>query len=259
MRRWFGRRAVGLGVIALVLIGAMSVLGLWQLSVFDERQQRDGAERLERDPVPLSELFGPDQAFPSDGIGRPVTVTGRYDVGQQLFVTDFPGHDDTYAVATPLVDDTGSAILVVRGSSDRAEAEAPPRTVTVEGVLEPTSPEGGSADDARVAEGLRIPALVEDFDRDLYSGYVVLRSSDPTELLPPVEPPTPEPSLLAGLRNLAYALQWWVFAAFVAFMWWRVVRDSGGDVPSETARRDDVQAAVTDSEAARPGGIASEP
>jgi surfeit locus 1 family protein len=24
-----------------------------------------------------------------------------------------------------------------------------------------------------------------------------------------------------ALRNLLYALQWWVFAAFVVFMWWR--------------------------------------
>jgi hypothetical protein len=26
-------------------------------------------------------------------------------------------------------------------------------------------------------------------------------------------------------RNLAYAVQWWLFAAFGVFMWWRVVRD----------------------------------
>lgn len=27
-----------------------------------------------------------------------------------------------------------------------------------------------------------------------------------------------------GLRHLAYALQWWVFAGFAVFLWWRMVR-----------------------------------
>ena len=26
-------------------------------------------------------------------------------------------------------------------------------------------------------------------------------------------------------RNAAYALQWWIFALFAAYMWWRMVRD----------------------------------
>jgi len=37
--------------------------------------------------------------------------------------------------------------------------------------------------------------------------------------------PTPDPSRWAGIRNLLYAFQWWLFAGFVAFMWWRVVGD----------------------------------
>ena len=26
-------------------------------------------------------------------------------------------------------------------------------------------------------------------------------------------------------RNTAYAIQWWVFAAFVLWMWWKMVAD----------------------------------
>jgi cytochrome oxidase assembly protein ShyY1 len=226
--RWLSRRSLALGVVALVLIAGMLVMGLWQLSVFDDRQQRDAAAQLERDPVPLAELIGPDDALPADAVGRPVSVQGRYVVDEQVYVAGLSGHHDTYAVATPLVDQTGSAILVVRGSADRADREAAPPPggqVSVVGVLEPASPEGGPIDDARVTTGLRIAALVPAFSHDLYSGYVVLRSSDPAESLPAVQPPTPDPSLVAGLRNLAYALQWWLFAGFVAFMWWRIVRD----------------------------------
>ena len=31
---------------------------------------------------------------------------------------------------------------------------------------------------------------------------------------------------LHGLRNLLYALQWWVFGAFALFVWWRHLADT---------------------------------
>jgi cytochrome oxidase assembly protein ShyY1 len=31
----------------------------------------------------------------------------------------------------------------------------------------------------------------------------------------------PSADATSGLRNLLYALQWWVFGAFAVFMWWR--------------------------------------
>jgi cytochrome oxidase assembly protein ShyY1 len=226
-RRVLGRRALGLGIVALVLISGMTVLGFWQLSVFDDRQQRDGEKQLEREPVPISEVMGPDDAYPADAVGRPVLVEGRYVDDEEVYVARLAGHDDAFAVVTPLLDGTGSAVLVVRGSTDEPD-QAPPAPagrVEVTGILEPSTPEGDALDDRRVTNGLRIAALVAGFGTDLYSGYVVLTESNPAETLPPVEPPIPEPSLLAGLRNLAYALQWWVFAGFVAFMWWRIVRE----------------------------------
>jgi cytochrome oxidase assembly protein ShyY1 len=37
----------------------------------------------------------------------------------------------------------------------------------------------------------------------------------------------PPPEVTGGIkwRNAAYALQWWVFAAFAAFMWVKMVRE----------------------------------
>jgi cytochrome oxidase assembly protein ShyY1 len=233
-----GRRSLGLGAVALVLIAVMSTLGLWQLSVFDDRQQRDGAKRLAQEPVPLEDVMGPDDAFPGDAVGRPVKVEGRYNVDEQMYVAGLPGHDDAYAVVAPLVDASGSAILVVRGSTDEALDAVPPPPegrVSIVGFLEPSTADGEPVDDDRVTAGLRIAELVSGFSRDLYSGYVVLRSSTPPEPLPAVQPQVPEPSLAAGLRNLAYALQWWVFAGFVGFMWWRIIRDDeDADVGSQT-------------------------
>ena len=39
-----------------------------------------------------------------------------------------------------------------------------------------------------------------------------------------VPPPMPETGL--NVRNAGYALQWWVFAAFGAYMWVRMVREA---------------------------------
>jgi hypothetical protein len=47
--------------------------------------------------------------------------------------------------------------------------------------------------------------------------------------------PPPEPGTGLAWRNLSYALQWWAFALFGLFFWWRLVRDDhhgrlrGGD------------------------------
>jgi len=35
----------------------------------------------------------------------------------------------------------------------------------------------------------------------------------------------PDPSRFTAVRNLLYAIEWWVFGAFAAFIWWRYVRD----------------------------------
>jgi len=109
------------------------------------------------------------------------------------------------------------------------EAPVPPGPLSIEGLLEPSSSEGSALDDMRVTDGIRTSSLVEAFDVDLYSGYIVLTTSTPAESLPPVEPPPPDPSRWAGIRNLLYALQWWLFAAFVGFMWWRIAHEANED------------------------------
>lgn len=232
MRRWLSAPALGLGALALVLIGAMVVLGRWQLAAYDRHQAQDARSRQEQPPTPLDRVLRPDAAFPADGVGKPVTVTGRYLAAEQIYVRGLTGSSDTYAVTTPLMTPAGSMILVVRGSTDRLAGEPPRGTVTVTGVLQPSTVTGGQLNGQRVADGLRISSLLEEFSRDLYSGYVVLTTSRPADPLPPVSVPLPESSAWAGLRNLLYAVQWWVFAGFVGFMWWRIVHDTDDSPPS---------------------------
>ena len=78
----------------------------------------------------------------------------------------------------------------------------------------------------RVIGTLRIPALINTLPYDLYSGFVISTSASTADGLTLAKPPLPGVGWTIGLRNLAYALQWWVFAAFALFMWWRMGTDA---------------------------------
>jgi surfeit locus 1 family protein len=226
-------RALGLLAVAVVLVAVMVGLGLWQYQAYDQHQRDDARSAADQAPVPLDEALGPDEAFHADSVARPVTATGEYVQTEQIYVTDYDGASNRYAVVTPLVTASGSAILVVRGSTDDLGTKAPEGPVDVEGSLQPSMEEGAPIDGDRVTDGIRTSSLVGAVGEDLYSGYLVLTSSTPEDSLTPVEPPLPDPSRWAGIRNLIYALQWWLFAAFVVFMWWRIAHDTADETPTE--------------------------
>lgn len=229
------RRAFGLAVVALVLMAAMVVLGLWQLGVYDDHQHDDARSQLERRPAPLDDVIGADDAFPADGVSRPITTTGHYRAAEQFVVRNGATLGVDQAVVTPLEIANGSLLLVVRGEGSLAD-EPPTGDVTVKAVLEPSDPTGSALGSDRATDGIRTAGLVQSFDQDLYAGYAVLTSSDPADSLRPIAPPLPDPSRWAGVRNLLYAVQWWLFAAFVAFMWWRVVTEpTDRDTAPDTA------------------------
>jgi cytochrome oxidase assembly protein ShyY1 len=227
VHRFLSPKALGLAAIGLVLMAAMTWLGLWQFGVYDDHQHAEAVAALHQPPVPLDTLLGPDDPFPGSGVGRPVDATGTYRAAEQVYVRHLPGSPERYAVATPLLTDTGSAIMVVRGSAAAPHAAVPAGTVTVRGILEPVTTSGGPPNADRVTDGLSIAGLVDSVRPDLYSGYLLLRSSTPAQQgLQRVAPPLPDPSRWSGVRNLLYACQWWVFALFVAFMWWRMTGDA---------------------------------
>jgi surfeit locus 1 family protein len=129
-------------------------------------------------------------------------------------------------------------MLVVRGWAPTADAPAaeaaPTGPVRVTGWLQPA--EGAGIQDPDPADDvlaeLRIADAIQRVDQDLYGGYVIADelsgpgAADATAALEPVTPGSlPEPSSFTALRNLLYAVEWWVFGAFALFVWWRWVND----------------------------------
>jgi surfeit locus 1 family protein len=233
LSRYLTLRVLGLTVLAAVLIAAMTAAGLWQLDSYNQSQALDAAQISQADPVPLDRLLAPDQAFTAEAHARPVVAEGEYD-GPQLLVERGSGPP---WLVTPLVTDSHSAILVVRGLAETAAAgsgqrsdatlpPAPPGRVRVVGSLQPSQVGGVDRNptDNRVPS-LDTAQLIGDFDPDLYSGFVVLTDQTPPSALPKATPPQPDASFTAGLRNLMYALQWWLFAGFVIFVWWRTIHE----------------------------------
>jgi hypothetical protein len=78
-----------------------------------------------------------------------------------------------------------------------------------------------------VLQELRIADAIQQVDQDLYGAYVIADQATPqlTGLQPVTPDSLPEPETFTALRNLLYALEWWVFGLFALFVWWRWCSD----------------------------------
>lgn len=213
--------------LVAVVVGT-GVAGWWQWQAWQAEQRDDVAARAALEPVALADVLGPDDPLTNADQGLPVEVVGRYaPTDEQFLVSDreVDGREG-YWVLTPLVvDGTDAALLVVRGWSGQAELPpSPTGEVRETGVLAAGEEGPGAVGEDRTIEAVRPPALVGEVDTDLYDAYLV-RTGPAAAKLVPVDPVGVEPSWAAGLRNLAYALQWGAFGGFAVFWWWRVCAD----------------------------------
>lgn len=219
-------------LLTLVAIAVCVTGGFWQFDVYRTEQNAGRDEQLAAPAQPLAQTLGPDQGLTNEMVGSRVVADGQYAPAEQQILVSGRTDDgrDGYWVVSPLLVETGAAILVVRGWT--AEAAAPPvpsAPVTVTGALEPSEGPGADVtlDADRVVDSIRVPSLVGELPYDLYSGVLIRTAQRPESGggLTPVDPSAPDVPWTEGLRNLAYALQWWVFAAFAVFMWWRICAD----------------------------------
>lgn len=232
LRSWFRPGLLGLHLLAVVVLVACILAGLWQLGVYDSRQNHERAESRKIATVPLGRIWGADQPFEGRLNHRPVTVEGRFaPAGEQVWVTGKrqDGRAGVWLLAPLFVGTSHDALLVVRGWAPAITTRpaVPDGQVTIKAVLEAGDVGGASFDPTtREIGSVRIPALTNELPYDLYSGYAISGTASASAGLDLATPPPVGVSWTVGLRNLAYALQWWVFGAFTIFMWWRIVTDS---------------------------------
>ena len=233
VRRFLTPGLIGLHLFAIAAIVFCVIMGFWQTGIYDSRQEHERADKQSVPRVALAEIWTPDGPFLKTLNHRPVTVEGRFaPASEQVWVTgkELDGRDGAWLMAPFLVDGGDDALLIARGWADEIgpPPEVPAGHVSLEAVLEPGEANAGSFDSAdRSIASVRLPTLINELPYDLYSGYAISTDAAVAGGLELVPPPTVDDiSWTVGLRNLAYALQWWVFGLFAAFMWWRMTTET---------------------------------
>lgn len=241
--RWW---AWHLALVAVLL--AFGWLGWWQVGSFEDGAP--GPAPRDRPVAAIDAVTAPGGRLDASDVGRPVRAAGRWEGDGQLLV---PGRERGgragSLVVTPLR--TAAGVLpVVRGwQPGSGDAPAPPTgTVRVTGVVQRSETEAdATAAPGTLAEG-RIPyvATVTLLDAlpyragELYDGFVVLTGERPADADAPrtVEPAERSASAGGGVgrwRNLAYGLQWWLFAAAAVVFWASVLRRAAREQPRPPA------------------------
>ena len=217
-------RQAGVLTLGVLIAATMVLLGLWQLDVYRAQGDLAAQRRMDRPPVALTAIAPAGQAV-EDGYGRSVEITGHYEPDLQVLVSS-PGG---FRVLTGFRQDDGSVVGVVRGLVPAAPAPRPASgPVSRTGVLLPSEEAAGPsvATTPGRLPAIRLPALAQSWPGPLVNGFVTL---DPAGAAAEglTAAPVALPESKGRLRNAAYALQWWVFAAFAVGMSVRVARDVG--------------------------------
>ncbi|MEU4427525.1 SURF1 family cytochrome oxidase biogenesis protein [Actinoplanes sp. NPDC024001] len=257
--RWIA--AAALTVAAAIV---MVMLGNWQLDRYHERSEIN--ERIDSanaaPAVPLASVLAAPTAAGTPGAApgkslawTKVTITGRYDAAHEIQARGRTvGSKVGFEIVTPLVLDDGTAVLVDRGwvpapaGGALASPEVPPAptgTVTVEGQihLSESRPAAVERRDGRLdTRRLNLPRLATELPFPVYGAYVLLSSQTPAADPAFVAVPIPHED---AWQNGGYAVQWWIFAVMVFFLYgWQARREAhgvdapAGSKPAAPVRRD---------------------
>ncbi|RZT14749.1 cytochrome oxidase assembly protein ShyY1 [Kribbella sp. VKM Ac-2569] len=239
----------GLLLLALAIASVMTIMGVWQLGVYRSKTADATAQRAAAPPVALQSLFSIDEGLPSKAVGRRVTVDGTWGpAADQVLIADRlqDGRAGLWVVS-PLKLSGTDAVMIVRGwvaSPSDPAVTAPSGPVRLSGSVVASEAEDSSDDAAkgRVLSSLRIPTIVHLVSYRVYDAFVVQSAVDSGVVpspAPAVVVPPPPPTDHAGLRNVAYAVQWWIFAAFTLWMWGRMVLDAHREPDEEDSSSGD--------------------
>ncbi|MGW5851102.1 SURF1 family protein [Streptomyces sp. NPDC055254] len=227
--RWWG-----INVFVALAVPFCLFMGSWQLGRFEDRvdshKEANSARPADRAAVPLDSLLPVDKKTS----GRLASASGEY--GEQLLVPERRlGGESGFYVLTLLRTDSGKAVPVVRGwlpgPADAARAPAAPTgRVEVTGALqasENSGTKGVHAVGGLPAGQLGVigaASLVNIVPYDLYDAWLTVQTPSDGMVPVPARAPNNTGLDLKAFQNLGYTGEWFVFVAFVLFMWFRLYR-----------------------------------
>jgi cytochrome oxidase assembly protein ShyY1 len=228
-RRW------ALFALAIVVVACATWwLGQWQFDRLADRKERNQVVRANEDgaPTPVEQVLEPGGDVAEDHEWLVVTATGTYDTEDTVIVR-YRTRDGKSGidVVVPLVTSTGTALLVDRGwlptenQGDAAldDVPAPPAgEVTVTGWVRADGTGGSTAVTDRSTRAINSKRIADALDRELYGGFVELRSEDPPPETTLARVELPE---LDNGPHFFYGLQWWFFGVLAVFGFFYLMYD----------------------------------
>ncbi|WP_326807895.1 MULTISPECIES: SURF1 family protein [unclassified Streptomyces] len=246
--RWWG-----INILAVLAIPVCLLMGSWQLSRFDDRVENHQQQEKQADSAAHAKASPLARLLPvtEDTVGRTAEVTGRFDAAHPLLVPGRTVEDEKgfYVLSLLRTDGAGradgtgrkgkgesaKALPVVRGwlpgGADPAKVPPPPKgEVSVKGVLQASESQNDAAEGATggLPDGqlgfISAAALVNVVPYRVQDAWLTEQHTDkPLRPVPPVAPDNTGLDMKA-FQNLGYTAQWFVFAGFVVFMWFRFFR-----------------------------------
>jgi len=222
---------VAASLVALAATAAFIGLGRWQLSRQAEQRaaQTQLEARMAMPPLTLEEV-----GDPVDFADRLVAMSGVYDPSRQLAL-GFRSRNEVQGqeVLTPFRLSDGRAVLVDRGwISLNSPLPQPPQEAAISGYIREGERPGGLGPDnpasgpLTVAYRVDLVRIGQQLPYPLLPFYVALESQDPP--ITASDPlPLPAPSVGRRPPHLAYAMQWFAFAAITVVGYGLVVRSTG--------------------------------
>ncbi|MEE1930223.1 SURF1 family protein [Streptomyces sp. TRM 70351] len=227
--RWWA-----LNVFLVLSVPFCLFMGSWQLSRFEDRvdshQENERlAERAARqEPEPLDSLLPVDR----ETSGRMAAAHGRFDTGHQFLVPDRTLDDERGFYVLGLLHtagDDGRVLPVVRGwlpgDPDPARVPAPPSgQVRVTGALQASESGGPVGLPEGQLGAISAASLINVVPHRVYDAWITVQDAEGP--LTPVPPAAARGSGLdmKAFQNLGYTAEWFVFAGFAVFMWFRFLR-----------------------------------
>lgn len=254
-------------VLVVIAVLVMVRLGFWQHSRWQE--ETDALDQIEAglsaEPVPLADVVAGSEEpadVPEASRFTRVAVEGTWDTDAEIVIRNrsVQGRPGGWLM-TPLVQDDGTAVAVVRGwipleavqqGAPYVDATPAPGPASVLGVVQLTQ-QGGGLGPQDPAEGdldslarVDLERYAQQLEVPLEPVWLILEASEPPQpageanaelTLVPVEVDLPTPS-----TNFSYMVQWWVFATIAGVGYLLILRSvarrRAGVTPDDVAPDD---------------------
>jgi cytochrome oxidase assembly protein ShyY1 len=227
------KRIFGLTLLAILLFGLCIQGARWQYERYEIRHAKNELIRENLDKSPLSEA---DLTLSNDEIAwRKLSISGAFDPSNEILIRNrYYQERYGFGVVTLFVSNSGKRYWVDRGwVPPGKDAQTPPITkevtrqnveITVRVRVENIESQVGGTVFALPGTGGESKLEVWNSERAINTEpvYFDLISANPEKFSPDI--PTGIPQLSDG-PHLAYAFQWLLFAGFVLFGWFLVIRE----------------------------------